>query len=297
MRSLNLFSITLIATVHIARPYSVPSHTGIRSRNFNYLRTTSCPRLSRKTLQLSSTDITTDNGYPVFPKELDFMNTDTSKRLLPWVGFASLCLIFQSFYPIIVGTFFLSVMGNSIVDSMSVAFQKVSDRLNMPRFKMIPRKLFVVVYFVFLCLGLVRFMLLSSPRIIKESTYVLQLLQSEDPYTLAANLFLSTFGVEVATRVESALIEAVGASRSSLAGLNQSRRLSKLIQDSATGYLQNFLVFTSKIISDSTSAAYKGVLSLIFSLMVRSKDIIDSFIMPIVSATSCLLTFILMRQI
>ena len=285
MRSLNLFSITLIATVHIARPYSVPSHTGIRSRNFNYLRTTSCPRLSRKTLQLSSTP---DNGYPLFPKELDFMNTDTSKRLLPWVGFASLCLIFQSFYPIIVGTFFLSVMGNSIVDSMSVAFQKVSDRLKMPRFKMIPRKLFVVVYFVFLCLGLIRFMLLSSPRIIKESTYVLQLLQSEDPYTLAANLFLTTFGVEVTTRVESALIDALGASRSSLAGLNQSRRLSKLIQDSATGYLQNLLVFTSKIISDSTSAAYKGVLSLIFSLMVRNENIICSFIIPIESAMSYL---------
>lgn len=285
MISLNLFAVMLLVTANIGRPYSVPSHTGIGSRNINHLRTTSCPGVSRKTLQLSST---ADNGYPVFPKELDFMNTDTSKRLLPWVGFASLCLIFQSFYPIIVGTFFLSVMGNSIVDSMSVAFQKVSDRLKMPRFKMIPRKLFVVVYFVFLCLGLIRFMLLSSPRIIKESTYVLQLLQSEDPYTLAANLFLTTFGVEVTTRVESALIDALGASRSSLAGLNQSRRLSKLIQDSATGYLQNLLVFTSKIISDSTSAAYKGVLSLIFSLMVRNENIICSFIIPIESAMSYL---------
>lgn len=270
MRSKYLSSVVLLIIMNLALPYSLPYHTGIRNLNFNCLGTTSCPGVLSKTLLRSST---IDDGYPIFPKELDFMNTDTSKRLLPWVGFASLCWIFQSFYPIIVGTFFLSVMGNSIVDSIGVAFQKLSDRLKMPRFKMIPRKLFVVAYFVFLCLGVARFLLLSSPRIIKESTYVIQLLQSEDPYTLAANLFLTTFGVDMTARVESALIDAVGASRSSLAGLNQSRRLSKLIQDSATDYLQNVLVFTSKIISNSTAAAYKGVLSLIFSLMVSSASI------------------------
>ena len=192
------------------------------------------------------------------------MNTDTSKRLLPWAGFASLCWIFQSFYPIIVGTFFLSVMGNSIVDQIGITFQKISDRLQMPRVKMIPRKLFVAVYFIVLCLGVARFTLIVSPRIVKESTYVIQLLQSEDPYTLAANLFLTTFGVDMTARLENALIDAVGTTRSSLVGLNQTRRLSKLIQDGATGYLQNLLGFFNKI----TAAAYKGVLSFIFSLMV-----------------------------
>ena len=197
------------------------------------------------------------------------MNTDTAKRMVPWAGVASLCWIFQSFYPIIVGTFFLSVMGNSIVDSIGLGFQRISDRFQMPKVKMIPRKLFVALYFIVLCLGLARFMLIVSPRIMKESTYVMKLFQSEDPYTLTANLFLVTFGAEFTTRLESYMAEALGASRSSLAGLDQTGRLSKLIQDSVAGYLQRIISFFTKIISNSTAAAYKGVLSLIFSLMVR----------------------------
>jgi hypothetical protein len=67
------------------------------------------------------------------------------------------------------------------------------------------------------------------------------------------------------------MIAAVGASGTNLEGLNQTRRLGKLIQNSVMGYLQNLLLFSSRIISNSTTAAYKGVLSLIFSLMVGLK--------------------------
>lgn len=210
-----------------------------------------------------------DDGYPVFPKELSFMNTDTSKRLLPWAGFASICWMFRSFYPIIVGTFFLSVMGNSIVSFIGSAFEKVADGLKVPRFNKIPRKLLAASYFILLGLGLARFMLIVSPRIVKESTYVVQLLQSEDPYTLTANLFLSTFGVEMTSKLEKLLLAGMGSVGLELAGLTPTRRLGKVIQTSVKGYLQNLLVFSSKIISNSTTAAYKGVLSLIFSFMVR----------------------------
>jgi hypothetical protein len=210
-----------------------------------------------------------DDGYPVFPKELGFMNTDTSKRLLPWAGFASICWMFRSFYPIIVGTFFLSVMGNSIVSFIGSTFENVADSLKVPRFNKIPRKLLAATYFILLGLGLARFMLIVSPRIVKESTYVVQLLQSEDPYALTANLFLSTFGVEMTSKLEKLMLAGMGSVTLDLAGLTPTRRLGKLIQTSVKGYLQNLLVFSSKIISNSTTAAYKGVLSLIFSFMVR----------------------------
>jgi hypothetical protein len=173
--------------------------------------------------------------------------------------------MFKSFYAIVVGTFFLSVMGNSIVDSIGLFFQKVSERT---RLKKIPRKLLATLYFILLGFGLTRFLLIVSPRIVKESTYVIQVLQSEDPYTLTANLFLKTFGSEMAARLEGVMIAAVGASGTSLVGLDQTRRLGKLFQTSIMGYLQNLLLFSSRIISNSTTAAYKGVLSLIFSLMV-----------------------------
>ena len=209
-----------------------------------------------------------DDGYPIFPKELSFMNTDTSKRLLPWAGFASICWMFRSFYPIIVGTFFLSVMGNSIVSFIGSTFQNVADGLKVPRLNKIPRKLLAAFYFILLGLGLARFMLIISPRIVKESTYVIQLLQSEDPYALTANLFLSTFGVEMTSKLEKLMLAGMGSAGLDLAGLTPTRRLGKVIQTSVKGYLQNLLVFSSKIISNSTTAAYKGVLSLIFSFMV-----------------------------
>lgn len=210
----------------------------------------------------------TCDGYPLFPKELDLLNSDTSRRLLPWAGFASLCYIFRSFYPIIVGTFFLSVMGNSIVESFRAVFRVISEKLNISRLSRVPRKLLAALYFIFLGLGLARFMLFVSPRILKESAYVIQLLQSEDPYTSTANLILSTFGIEMTTRLEKLMVAGVGSGLTDITGLSQSRRLGKLIQNSVMGYLQNLVVFSSRVISNSTTAAYKGVLSLIFSFMV-----------------------------
>jgi hypothetical protein len=83
-----------------------------------------------------------------------------------------------------------------------------------------------------------------------------------------ANFYLSTFGVDMTVRLEKLMMAGVGSSGLSIAGLSQTRRLGKLIQNSAKGYLQNLLLFSSKVISNSTTAAYKGVLSLIFSFMV-----------------------------
>lgn len=170
-------------------------------------------------------------------------------------------------------------MGNSIVDSIGLFFQKVSERT---RLKKIPRKILATLYFILLGFGLTRFLLIVSPRIVKESTYVIQVLQSEDPYTLTANLFLKTFGSEMAAKLESVMIAAVGASGTSLVGLDQTRRLGKLFQTSIMGYLQNLLLFSSRIISNSTTAAYKGVLSLIFSLMVgfqrRFQTVINEYL-------------------
>lgn len=266
MKSRIYFLVTFVVFIGIAQSFRPSSQSSLRFQISNPLKKAPCAKalLHSPRMTLSAND-----GYPVFPKELSFLNTDTSKRLLPWGGFAALCWIFRSFYPIIVGTFFLSVMGNSIVDSFDTAFRSISERLDLPRLRKIPRKLLATLYFILLGLGLARFMLIISPRIVKESTYVVQLLQSEDPYSVIANFYLSTFGVDMTVRLEKLMMAGVGSSGLSIAGLNQTRRLGKLIQNSAKGYLQNLLLFSSKIISNSTTAAYKGVLSLIFSFMVR----------------------------
>ena len=255
---LTVSALTFISTTHsllCVRPIRGVVRLNIRRANV----------LHQKTRLFAATC----DGYPVFPKELDLLNSDTSRRLLPWAGFASLCFIFRSFYPIIVGTFFLSVMGNSIVESFRSISRILSEKLNISQLSRVPRKLLAALYFVFLALGLARFTLFVSPRILKESAYVIQLLQSEDPYTLTANLILSTFGIEMTTRLEKLMVAGVGSGLTDISNLSQSRRLGKLIQNSVMGYLQNLVVFSSKVISNSTTAAYKGVLSLIFSFMVQ----------------------------
>ena len=266
MKSRFYFLVTLVLLINTVQSFRLSSRSTPRFQISNPLIKAPCTKtlLHRTHMSLAAYD-----GYPVFPKELSFLNTDTSKRLLPWGAFATLCWIFRSFYPIIVGTFFLSVMGNSIVDSFDTAFRSISERLDVPRLRKIPRKLLAMLYFILLGLGLARFMLIVSPRIVKESTYVVQLLQSEDPYSVIANFYLSTFGVDMTFRLEKLMMAGVGSSGLNIAGLSQTRRLGKLIQNSAKGYLQNLLLFSSKVISNSTTAAYKGVLSLIFSFMVR----------------------------
>jgi hypothetical protein len=196
------------------------------------------------------------------------------KRLISWGGFATLCWACRWFSPVVAGTFFFTIIGNSFVELLTKLFYSVQRRLEFLRGKKISRKIFVGAYFVLLALGLLRLFLFVTPRVIKETSYVVSILQSEDPYDLSAKVLQSTFGSGVVSRLESVILQLIGESGRVLSGydsiatFDQGRRLGKLLQYSFMGYLQSILSFSSRVISNSSQIAYKTILSLIFSLMV-----------------------------
>jgi hypothetical protein len=205
----------------------------------------------------------------------------SAKRIASWLGFAGLCWLFQWFSPIIVGTFLLSIIGNTVVDTISSTWTTLVGRLKISVKNKPPRKIFAAAYFIILGLTIARFALFLTPRILKETTYVMNVLQSEDPYALTANAIQSTFGSGFVARLEGFILAAIGeAGRLSLGlrydGLvDHTRRLGKLLQYCSIGYLQSFLSFSSKVISNSSKIAYKGLLSLIFSFMVRLRTYLE----------------------
>lgn len=191
-----------------------------------------------------------------------------TKRVISWTGFIALAYALQSFYTIIIATFFFSVFGTNIVDIFQSIYEKITNSLKLPKKLKLPRKAFVTLYIVLLGLTLTRSVLYFSPRIVKESQYFLSIMQSEDPYTTVAKILSNTFGPELVGRLESVIIAAKSIQLSKdIAVLDSSRRLGKLLQVVTTDYLQSLITFGSRVLSDSTAVLYKGITALIFSLI------------------------------
>jgi len=170
-----------------------------------------------------------------------------------------------------VATFFFSVFGTNVVEAFQSMYKKLinNNKIPVPVKLSLPRKAFAALYIVLLGLTLGRVVLFLSPRIVKESQYFVSIMQSEDPYTMVANILSNSFGSELVSRLESLIIagKSIKLSKEVLL-LDQSRRLGKVLQVVITDYLQSLITFGSKILSDSTAVLYKGITALIFSLII-----------------------------
>jgi predicted PurR-regulated permease PerM len=94
-------------------------------------------------------------------------------------------------------------------------------------------------------------------------------MQSEDPYTMVANILSNSFGSELVGRLESVIIAAKSIKLSKdVLILDSSRRLGKLLQVVINDYLQSLITIGSRVLSDSTAFLYKGITALIFSLII-----------------------------
>jgi predicted PurR-regulated permease PerM len=193
------------------------------------------------------------------------------EKLISWSLFAVCACVLQPFYSIVLGTFFLAYLGNSIVVSLKALADGFSSRYHLKID--IPRRVFAFLYMLAFTVGISRFIVLIFPKIGYEAQYFLSVVQSEDPYRVVSDMMRTSLGDLTLNRCENILIALLGDNARKFSGYESkvtdgTLRFGKLLQYAMKGYLQQALQITSNLITQSTSALYKWVLSFIFSTII-----------------------------
>ena len=155
------------------------------------------------------------------------------QKCFSWGIFSGLAYILEPFWGIIFGTFFLSFLGNSMVETIQKIVQKLQDKLNIK--KSIPRRLFSAIYIVSFLTLISKFILTIFPMIGSEAQYFISILQSENPYRLVSTAISNNFGAEALAKCEETLIAFLGENGRAFAGYDsriadQTLRFGKLLQ-------------------------------------------------------------------
>lgn len=193
------------------------------------------------------------------------------EKLISWSLFAVCACVLQPFYSIVLGTFFLAYLGNSIVVSLKRFTDEFCSRYNLKID--IPRRVFAFLYMLAFIVGISRFIVLIFPKIGYEAQYFLSVVQSEDPYRVVSDMMRTSFGDLTLNRCENILLALLGDNARKFSGYDskitdETLRFGKLLQYAMKGYLQQALQLTSNLITQSTSALYKWILSFLFSTII-----------------------------
>lgn len=192
------------------------------------------------------------------------------KRVISWIALFSSLLLLRPFFPVILGTFIVGYVANSVVRAVAGI---TDDRA--------PRRLVVGIFYAFIVTAISSFSLMTIPTVVRESQYFISTLQSENPYVYMANSLRKALGDEVTTKLEAYVSYSVEMSEATAKGTlpatklhdaewteERSRRLGMLIQKSIRGYIAGTVSLITKLIGASTKVVFKAVLSLVFSFMI-----------------------------
>lgn len=192
------------------------------------------------------------------------------KRVLSWIALFSALLLLRPFFAVIVGTFIVGYVANSVVRAVAGL---TNNRA--------PRRLVVGIFYAFIVTAISSFSLMTIPTVVRESQYFISTLQSENPYVYMANSLRKALGDEVTTKLEAYVMYSVEMSEATAKGTlpatksdeaewteERSRRLGMLIQKSIRGYIAGTVSLITKLIGASTKVVFKAILSLVFSFMI-----------------------------
>ncbi|CAN8061700.1 unnamed protein product [Agarophyton chilense] len=203
-----------------------------------------------------------------------------AKRVASWVGLALALFALRSFFPVILGTFILGYVTNSVVRWVS--------RLTAGR---APRRLVVGVFYAFIVTAISSFTLMTIPTVVREGQYFISTIQSENPYVYVANTMRKTLGDDLTTKLEAYVMTSVEMPEATAKGTlpskpaslaildnkdadsdiwteDRSRRLGILLQKSIRSYIAATIALITRLLGASTKVIFKAVLSLIFSFMI-----------------------------
>lgn len=222
-------------------------------------------------------------GAAVRTSEQALANLD-AKRFASWLSLVVLLFALRSFFPVIVGTFILGYVANSVVGWVS--------RNSAGR---VPRRAVVGVFYTFIITAIGGFSLMTIPTVVRESQYFISTLQSENPYVYVANSLRKALGDELTTKLETYVMYSIEIPEAAAKGMlpaattpalkpkvstakatasaevwseARSRRLGMLLQKSLRSYIAGTVSLITKVLGASTKVIFKALLSLLFSFMI-----------------------------
>eukprot|EP00904_Undaria_pinnatifida_P004221 jgi/Undpi1/137/HiC_scaffold_1.g00137.m2 len=132
-------------------------------------------------------------GSSSLDRFLEMMTADDTKKLGAWLMFALVLSRLRFFYGVMLGTFVLSYMGNSVIElSMEKgnrALRRMGERMGWRRLpKKLPRPAYAAVYILLLLTAITSLSVVIVPRLTVESQALITKLSEQDnPYAIIAS--------------------------------------------------------------------------------------------------------------
>lgn len=219
-------------------------------------------------------------GAAVRSSEAALENID-ARRFASWFFFAVALYALRSFFPVMLGTFIVGYVANSVV--------RWASRVTRNR---APRRLVVGIFYAFIITAISGFSLMTIPTVVRESQYFITTLQSENPYVYVANSMRKALGDDLTTKLETYVMYSIEMPEAAAKGMlpqstsrlpvsdntkkhqteewteARSRRLGMLLQKSIRSYISATISLITKVLGASTKVIFKALLSLLFSFMI-----------------------------
>eukprot|EP00898_Chlorokybus_atmophyticus_P001557 jgi/Chlat1/2401/Chrsp17S02657 len=129
------------------------------------------------------------------------------QRLLVWTCFLGTLYQLKDFTGVGIGTFVMTYVGNSLVQSFEQRLPQVN------------RRMLVVGWFAIIVLLLLAIGLLTVPRVIREGAYFIHRVQSENPYVMLSDKLRASLGDRFTEQIERFLVIVLSAEDSVAQGL------------------------------------------------------------------------------
>lgn len=210
-----------------------------------------------------------------------FLSSLNSKRLSSYLFLLILLYLLRPFYAVIVATFILGYVANSLVSFVS----------NLSASK-IPRRALVGIFYTVIVTAISTFSLMTIPTLVRESNYFISTLQSANPYVYVANSLRNILGDDLTTKLETYVSYSIEMPQAAAQGRlpaattdtpsstpaipphtqewspERARTLGMLLQKSLRNYIAATVALITKLLGASTKVVFKALLSLLFSFMI-----------------------------
>lgn len=124
---------------------------------------------------------------------MSFLNRIPLRKLFIWAAFLSLIYVLRDFFGILIGTFVISYIGNSLVN-------RYQDRVK-------DRRILVLGYFSTIILLVTGFGFWAVPLAISESKEFINKVQKDDPYIFVYEQLREALGPKLTARLEKAVVK------------------------------------------------------------------------------------------
>jgi hypothetical protein len=219
----------------------------------------------------------------------DMMTSLDAKKLYVWAAFLGLAWSMRSFYGIMLGTFVLSYIGASVVRFTMGWGNRLLNRFKLPS---LHRRMWSLIYVLAVLTAMCTLTIVTVPRVVGETNYLSLVIESENPYVFVADGIRNILGPEATSKLETFLLtitpeegrnfaSGVMAAQAGAEGgrvgmdaaagaWNTARfsRFAKLLEFSLKGYVKSGFYLLQRLVTQSTSFIYKGILSLLLSFMI-----------------------------